>query len=125
MALAATVLKVENTQKTLKRTLSITFSGNYTTGGDTLDLTAVTVSTQGSMSAIKFHRLPFVYELGNPCAAGFGYELVPGTTLANWLLKVYRQDGSTGALAEIAQAAYPAAVLALTNFQVTLEEKAA
>lgn len=124
MALAATVLKVENTQKTLKRTLSITFSGNYTTGGDTLDLTAVTASTQGSMSSIKFHRLPFVYDLGNPCAAGYNYELVPGAAFTNWLLKVYEQDGA-GAMAEIAQAAYPAAVLALTNFQVTLEEKAA
>ena len=84
----------------------LTFSGSYSTGGDTLNLS-------GIASLIPSGSLPlqvFVEGNGtgtNQSAAGGYYVVLTGTTLANWLIKIFSGGGT-----ELAAGAYPAAVTA-------------
>ena len=76
---------------------SLTFSGNYATGGDTLDFTQVAdklPSTQIIQAFVDSQN-------GN---AGY-YVPVAGSALNNWKLKAF-----TGGGTEIAAGAYPASV---------------
>lgn len=119
MAIAATVLRIDNKQKRLERVLQLTLSGNYTTGGDTLDLTKVVGGTLGSMEAVQFHRNPDIYGVKH-MPQGYFAELIPGSGLNNWLFKIY-----TANVTELAQAAYPGPLAASTTILIELEEKAA
>lgn len=85
----------------------ITASGSYTTGGDTLDLTAIT-GAPGQGMPPGSSQLPLQVLVQGQ--AGYEYAFVPGTTLANGKLKVQQCAGSGSPLAEIAQSSYPAGV---------------
>lgn len=122
MAIAANTVGVENLQKHLRLILQLTFSGSYTTGGDTLDLTKVTNTS--NIEAGLFHRNPTRFRLANPAPAGWVLEVSPGSALNNWLILVREQNGSTGKLVEIAQGAYDASLTGATNVFIELEEKA-
>jgi len=76
--------------------LRLTFSGNYATGGDTLDLTNGGVN---STVPVESGGIFSVEVIGNgpassiSCLGGI-YQYVPGTTLANGLLKVFHNAGA-------------------------------
>ncbi len=76
---------------------TLTFSGNYPTGGDTLDFTQV---------ADKLPATQLVQVFAESQAGGAGYYVaVAGTALNNWKLKAF-----TGGGTEITAGAYPASV---------------
>jgi hypothetical protein len=90
----------------------LSFSGSYSTGGDTLDLTPL-------LGSLPSGALPIsMFAEGNgPTASQQGgggyYAVLAGTTLANNKLKIFSSGGS-----EIGAGAYPAAV---TTDVVTLQ----
>ena len=122
MAIAANVVAVDNLQHRMRKILLLTFSGSYSSLGDTLDLTKVTNTK--NLEAALFHRNPDLFRLANPAPAGWVLEITPGTGLTNWLVLVRKQDGSTGKLPEIAAGAYDATLTGATNIYLELEEKA-
>lgn len=99
MALAVTVTKHWDDGKILHVLGTITASGSYTTGGDTLSF---------ADPKIKSASVPlFVNVIGS---AGYIYSFVPGTTQATGKLKVFAAPATAGPLTEISQAAYPSGV---------------
>ena len=75
----------------------LAFSGNYTTGGDTLDFTTV---------ADKLPSTQIIQAFADSQNGNAGYYVaVQGTALNNWKLKAF-----TGGGAEIGAGAYPASV---------------
>jgi len=86
---------------------TIAASGNYATGGDTLDLSQVA----GLATSLAPDNVDIV-SAGSP-GSGWIYGFVPGTNLSNNKMQVFGQSGSQGsatALTELAAGAYPAGV---------------
>lgn len=81
----------------------VTFSGNYSTGGDTLDLTPI-MSALGAQSIKQVGLEPQGPATGFAGVGGY-YVVIPGTTLANWKIKLFTAGG-----AELGAGAYPASV---------------
>jgi hypothetical protein len=76
---------------------TLTFSGNYTTGGDTLDFTTV---------ADKLPSTQIIQVFADSQNGNSGYYVpVAGTALNNWKLKAFSGGGT-----EIAAGAYPSSV---------------
>jgi hypothetical protein len=76
---------------------TLTFSGNYVTGGDTMDFTSV-ADKLGSTQIVQ------VFADSQNGNAGY-YVPVAGATFATWKLKAF-----TGGGAEVTAGAYPASV---------------
>ncbi|MBZ5540708.1 MAG: hypothetical protein LAN61_09340 [Acidobacteriia bacterium] len=76
---------------------ALTFSGNYATGGDTLDFTQVADKIPSTQIVQAFAES----QNGN---AGY-YVAVAGSALNNWKLKAFNGGGT-----EITAGAYPASV---------------
>lgn len=106
MPLALTVRKVDHELRTKRLYLLATPSAHYTTDGDTVDLTDITVAIGQADGTINF---PGNIENFAVISAPDGYsaELVEGATLDVWKLKVYSAANTqiTGA------ADYPAGVI--------------
>lgn len=99
MSLALTVTKTDALGKLIYVTGTIVASGNYVTGGDTLDL---------SDFKIKSNRVPlFVSIVGK---AGYIYGFDYGTTIANGKMLTFENGAVNTPHAQIAAAAYPAGV---------------
>ncbi|MGH9703344.1 MAG: hypothetical protein ACRD4K_08205 [Candidatus Acidiferrales bacterium] len=81
---------------------TVTASGNYSTGGDTIDLSQFPIigSTQPPIAGTSW-----VDGL-----AGYDYVFTPGAALNNGKVKVFQQGASAGAFPELAAGAYPGAV---------------
>lgn len=114
MALAAAILAsgdggvaIEARPHTVELFFQITASGNYATGGDTLDIEAIT-GAPGLAMPPNTRQLPMQVTVTG--AAGYIYQFVQGTDNANAKLKVLQSAGSAAPLAEIAASAYPAGV---------------
>ena len=86
-----------NTNNFVYAIATLTFSGNYTTGGDTLDFTQIADKLGGSTVI----QASADSQNGN---SGY-YVPVQGTALNNWKLKAF-----TGGGTEIAAGAYPTSV---------------
>ena len=102
MPLAVTINNVDVTQDSLLVRGTLVASGSYVAGGDTLDFSA-----KGDLPVSIAPRDVFIHGV-----AGFVYEFVRGTTLANSKVKV-RVDGAGGvnvALGEHTAVAYVAGV---------------
>jgi hypothetical protein len=98
MSLALTVQAVHHQLRTKQLYLIATPTGNYVTGGDTVNLREdARVGFPGIVKESEVSSAP----------AGYAAVLIPGTTLNNWKLKIYSVAGT-----ELAAAAYPAAILA-------------
>ena len=115
MSLALTVQSVNHELRRKKLYLIATASGNYVTGGDTVNLQAITPAlgqaadaTVGYPGTIKHSEV-----CNNP--DGYTSNLIPGATLATWKLQVFASDGT-----ELAAGAYPAGVIA-TPFVFSIE----
>jgi len=81
---------------------TIAASGNYTTGGDTLDLSQFPVVASASP--------PIQGTAWMDGLAGYDYVFYPGATLNANKVKVFQQGASAGAFPELAAGAYPAAI---------------
>lgn len=114
MALAAVLKNIDYSRRRKRFKLAVTMSGNYATGGDTLDLTAVT--NPNFLPAGKFAIVPDDYDAQN-APGGYTAEFLPGTTLANGKVLFRSAAG-----AEVAAAAYPGA-LSGDTLNLTLSSK--
>lgn len=117
MALAGAVKDVDYSRRRRIVTVAVTFSVNYATGGDTLDLTAIT--NPAFKSNAKFGSVPPAEKVKfRNGAGGYDFEWVPGTTLANGKIKVF-----SSANTELAAGAYNAALTGDTlyvDFEVNI-----
>ncbi len=80
---------------------TLTFSGNYVVGGDTLDFTQIADKIGGASVVQAFAES----QNGN----GGYYVPIAGTALNNWKLKAFAAGGS-----ELTATSYPADVVQLT-----------
>jgi hypothetical protein len=111
LALSATVVDVNNTKKEIVITAQA--SGNYTTGGDTVNLNVIANPKNINNAVIGYPAKIEDYEV-EQSPAGYTGVLVPGATPATWKLKVLQGGAAvSNPGAEIPQAAYPAALLAV------------
>ena len=107
MAIALAITDIDNSGKSLYLTCTLTFSGNYSTGGDTIDFT--TVAGKGYLGrTFQASKAPLYGAAYG--TSGHSYGLIPGTTLANGKVKI-----STTAGTELGAGAYPAAITGDAN----------
>lgn len=86
---------------------TLTFSGSYTTGGDTLDFTPV-------MGLLPTSQAPVQVAAWSQGGTPFAYVPIQGSSFNNWKLKIFQAGG-----AEIAAGAYPAGVTGdIVAFQI-------
>ena len=102
MSITANVLTTQ-TNKLKEIYVSITPSGNYSTGGDTFDLTAL--KNPNFLPDPFLARVPVSVGVMNEEMGGFYVGILPGTALNNYKIKFYQPGGS-----EVAAGAYPAAI---------------
>lgn len=117
IAIAVTSVSVDGNELRVKGKL--TFSGNYVTGGDTIDWTTI-IGKEVGPRVVILSGLPVVVDVGGSSGHEYGY--VAGTTLANSKVKVFGQQPTSATagiipLDEIAAAAYPASITGDTNIQ--------
>jgi len=77
-------------------------SGNYSTGGDTLDLS--------QFPAVAATQPPVQGTAWMDGLAGYDYVFTPGSAMNNGKVKIFQQSASAGAFPELAAGAYPAAI---------------
>lgn len=106
MALALTVQAVNHDLRTKKLYLIATPSGNYVTGGDTVNLQAITAALGQADATIGYPGKITHYEVCN-APDGYTSNLIPGATLATWKLQIFASDNT-----ELAAGAYPAGIIA-------------
>ena len=108
MALTFKVSEQYNTARSTRVLGTLVFSGNYTTGGDTLNLGVISADSFGKL--LKVASAPI---FGSVVGQGlYTYQWLVGTTLNNGKVKVITAG------AEIAAGAYPSGV---TSDVVTFE----
>lgn len=107
MALVVTPVSAVDNGKEMVCEGTIVASGNYATGGDTLDLTPFAAGVSGRNFGIAS---PPKYVIACNGFAGYVYQVKIGTALNNSLMKVLQSAGSAAPLAEIAASAYPGGV---------------
>ena len=112
MAVAIAVQGIDVTFSKTRVQAKLTLTGNYTTGGDTLDFSTILGAADGTMTFIA-NAPPINGDVSFSNAAGVGWmgSIIPGTTIKNSLLKII--VSSTGA--EVANGAYAAGLLADPN----------
>lgn len=113
MSVALALVGIDQTRRNTRRTFSLTFSGNYTTGGDTINFTTAT-NPQNQPAALAFGSAPLVFSLSGSID-GYTVEMVPGSGLTNWKIKIFSASGT-----ELSAGAYPAGISGDTNLQLTI-----
>ena len=105
MAIAINVQNVDASGTVVWVTGTVSFSGSYSTGGDTLDWTTAIPQVGQNGSAIPSDSQPqqamFDSQDGN---AGY-YVAVQGSALNNWKVKCFQGGGT-----EISSGAYPGSI---------------
>lgn len=118
MPVAIAITHKEQLQKTVLVRGTLILSGNYSAGGDALDLTAAT-SPKGE-AGVEAKSLPKHFRIWGQ--NGYSYAYIPGTTRANGKLKV-----NTTAATELpgAPTAYPAGITGdVVNFEASFPKGA-
>ena len=126
MALSVKLQNSSNTQQPLYwRTgkifhvlFTIAVSGNYSAGGDTLDLTqlfnlasSAPGDTLPTIDAVAKVEIQSFRAQGATGSAGlYVYSYAPGTTLANGTMQVFTGAAAQSPLTELSAGAYPANV---------------
>jgi hypothetical protein len=90
MPITANVLATQ-TNRLKEIYVSISFTGTYTTGGDTLDLTAL--KNPSFFPEPFLARVPLSVGVMNEELSGFYVGIVPGAALNSHKLKVYQPGG--------------------------------
>jgi hypothetical protein len=106
MALTFTLVDTWDDGKRVHVSGTVAASGNYSTGGDTLDLSQfpLVAATQPPIQGTGWID----------GLAGYNYIFVPGAALNSNKVKVFQQGASAGAFPELASGAYPGAITADT-----------
>ena len=81
---------------------TVAASGNYTTGGDTLDLS--------QFPLVASEQPPTVGTGWMDGLAGYDYVFAPGAAMNSNKVKVFQQAATAGAFPELAAGAYPGAI---------------
>lgn len=84
--------------------LGLTFSGNYSTGGDTLNLTPSNISDPGLQGVLGPNQTPVAVDVLQENLGGYYVEVIPGASLSTWKVQCFQPGGT-----EVAAGAYPAA----------------
>lgn len=77
-------------------------SGNYSTGGDTLDLSQYPI--------IAATQAPIQGTAWMDGLAGYDYVFIPGSAMNSNLVKIFQQGSGAGAFPELAAGAYPSSI---------------
>jgi hypothetical protein len=106
MALTFTLVDTWDDGKRVHVSGTVAASGNYSTGGDTLDLSQfpLVASTQAPIQGT-------VWMDG---LAGYDYVFIPGAAMNSNKVKIFQQGAAAGAFPELAADAYPGAITADT-----------
>lgn len=124
MTIAIALMTQDLTRRRILRIVKPTFSSNYATGGQVIDLTALT--NGNNIPRAAFGKNPDIFAVLN-MPPGYLAVLVPGTNLTNWKVKLYQQKdpanagGADIAFTELAAAAYPAAITGATDIRFLFE----
>lgn len=102
MALTFTLVDTWDDGKRIHVTGTVTASGSYTTGGDTLDLS--------QFPTIASTQPPIQGTAWLDGLAGYDYVFAPGSAMNDGLVKIFQQGASAGAFPELASGTYPAAI---------------
>jgi hypothetical protein len=106
MALTFSVVDRWDDGKRIHASGTIAATGNYTTGGDTLDLSQV---------ALIASDQPKVQGTGwMDGLAGYDYVFTPGVAMNSNKVKIFQQGSAAGAFPELAAGANPGAITADT-----------
>lgn len=102
MALSFTLVDTWDDGQRIHISGTVAASGNYTTGGDTLDLSQnpIVASTQPPTQGTAWMD----------GLAGYDYVFYPGNAANNGKVKIFQQGASAGAFPELAAGAYPSAI---------------
>jgi len=105
MAIAIAVQTVDSSGDSTWVTGTLTFSGSYTTGGDTLDWTTANeqISATGQVLAVAAPPRQVTIDSQNGNAGS--YVPVQGSALNNWKVKCFVGSGT-----EVGAGAYPSSV---------------
>ena len=102
MALAFTLVDTWDDGQRIHVAGTVVASGNYSTGGDTLDLS--------EFPLIAATRPPVQGTAWMSGLVGYDYVFIPGSAMNNSKVKVFAQGASAGAFPELAAGAYPGAI---------------
>lgn len=108
MALAFTLVDSWDDGRRIHVAGTIAASGNYATGGDTLDLTPL------ESLGVPTTKSPIAGTAWMDGLAGYDYVFAPGAAINSGKVKIFQQGSAAGAFAELAAGAYPAAITADT-----------
>lgn len=110
MAVTINVSRVDATQGSIIVEGTLALSGNYTTGGDTVNWAAVPQipSGAGPQGLVELEEQPAT----GSTPSGYGFYLIAGATPGTWLL--YITTTFAQAPAQFGAGAYSAALLAAT-----------
>lgn len=114
MAIALSTQTVRHELRIKKLYLLATASGNYVTGGDTVNLQAITPSLGLADATVGYPGVIKHYEVCN-APSGYTANLIPGSTLATWKLQIFSTSNT-----ELVAGAYPAGIIA-TPFVIVVE----
>lgn len=106
MALAFLLIDTWDDGQRIHVTGTVTASANYSTGGDTLDLSQfpLIASTQPPIQGTSWMD----------GLSGYDYVFYPGSAMNNGRVKIFQQGSGAGAFAELASGAYPSTITADT-----------
>lgn len=102
MALTFTLVDTWDDGKRVHVAGTVAASGNYSTAGDTLDLSQAPIiaSTQAPINGTAWMD----------GLAGYDYVFYPGASISTGKVKIFQQGASAGAFPELAAGAYPSAI---------------
>lgn len=89
-------------------------SGSYVSGGDTWDLTAMTLPAGWILPGFGVPMYVWIWEQTAGGNSGYSYCWVPGNALNNQKVQVFQNAGAGNPASELSAAGYPAAVKAAT-----------
>jgi len=102
MALSFTLVDTWDDGKRIHVAGTVAASGNYSTGGDTLDLS--------QFPAVAATQSPIQGAAWMDGLSGYDYVFAPGSAMNNGKVKIFQQGASAGAFPELAAGAYPGGI---------------
>ncbi len=106
MALTFTLVDTWDDGKRVHVTGTVVASGNYSTSGDTLDLS--------QFPLVATTQPPIQGTAWMDGLAGYDYVFYPGAAMNSNKVKIFQQGASAGAFPELAAGAYPSGITADT-----------
>jgi len=102
MALAFTLVDTWDDGKRIHVAGTVAASGNYTTSGDTLDLSQFPI--------VASTLAPIQGTAWMDGLSGYDFVYYPGSAMNNGLVKIFQQGSCAGPFQELAASAYPSAI---------------